>query len=82
MFLDFLSAIKIIIMLGIIVFISLYSTFSKTSSCANFSLFAKLMANVMNESLYSNRIQALNKSSTYLDYYKDLQVLDSNQEFK
>ena len=48
------SALKIIITLGMLAFISIRSTFRRKSSYSNFSLIAEPMADVMNEAFNSN----------------------------
>ena len=53
------ATLQTIITLGTLAFIFLRSTFGGKSSCSNFSLLAEPMANVMNEALYTNHLQAL-----------------------
>ena len=64
-----------IIVLGSLVFISLYSTFSGTFSCSKFGILVKLMVNIMNKVLYINRLSALYQKLV-LKYYKEPKTLD------
>ena len=71
--------IKTIITLGAITYISIYLTFGRTSSCANFGLLAEPMADVMNKSLYKDYLQDLLNNSKYGDYYKDFVLLNEKE---
>ena len=82
LFLNFKSAIKTIITLSNIVYISLRSTFGRTSSYYKFGVLAEPIANIMNKALYSNRLQALYQSSPYSEYYEEPEILHSNIPFK
>ena len=79
--LKFSSALRMIITLGSLVFISLRSTFGGKSLCSNFSLIAEPMANLMNEVLNTNHLQALHSTSNYIQYHDPPILLDSNIPF-
>jgi hypothetical protein len=80
--LHFLSALKTIITLGNLAYISLQSTFGGKSSCSNFSLLAKPMADLINEAYSTNHLQGLSKPLCYIAYNEDPEVLDDNIPFK
>jgi len=79
--LKFSSALRTITILGSLAFISLYSTFGDKSSCSNFSLIAEPMADLMNEVLNTNHLQALHSTSNYIQYHDPPILLDSNIPF-
>ena len=79
--LHFISAFKTIITYGLLAFISLRLTFRGKSSCCNFSVLVEPMADIMNEALYTNWLQALHSPSPYLEFYKKQIILPSDIPF-
>ena len=66
--LNFKLALKMIITLGYISFISLRITFGGNSSYSNFRLLVEPMTDIMNKSLHKNRLLALYQKSNYSEY--------------
>ena len=73
---------KTIITLRSLAFISLQSTFSKKSSCSNFSLLAEPMADLMNEALNTSYLSALLEDSLYSEFYENPSLLDKSIHFE
>ena len=73
--LNFELAFKIIVTLRLLAYMSINSTYRQKVSYSDFYLFPKPMYNVVNESLNTNRLLALNSALNFRNYCKEPIIL-------